>query len=456
MEDREKREILQEVARRLYRNEQPKSEQLFQLLMHRIYGNEKPITKLFAIKLLNRLFKSTSEVKVPIMERIVKRYYSDEAGKVLYEEKKVKELVSEDAKDGDVWSTGGKQLISHAGIKKIADFAGVTFTSPEIIDKPNNVNRKGFYVIVGASSFNRLTTHEVGSAHDENAKGKISNEFRFEMAHKRAMDRALLSHLGFHDIYSSEESDAWSTEENLRLQLTQKNQQIQNMMSEGKRLRNEMKQGQINFQTELQKLKQDIDKRSVFIDKLLGYVALSENDEKYAKEYLSTIIERKDYEYMNTLTKHNDKTIRYAAIRLLKLDALQIEEQEAKRQKEIEVEQADKQHQLMKEQIKVNQQIIKPHPTKQEKEYQEIKPHQTEVNDNSTIVPQPLAASVGAESHTHLEINSVEGFEATKEVESMQQTGSSSLQSKPFTMTPINLEEEIQEYEPVDFTKEDQ
>ncbi|PGK51472.1 hypothetical protein CN918_27145 [Priestia megaterium] len=450
MEHQDRRDILQEIAQRLYHNEQPKNEQIFHLLMHRLYCESKPISKKTAAKLVKRLFKPTLEVKVPIMERIVRRYYTSEKGDIKYEERKIKELISSDAKDGDVWSTGGKQLLSHAGIKKIADFAQVTFTNPEIIDRPNSNNRKGFYVVVGASSFNRLTTHEVGSAHDDNAKNKISSEFRFEMAYKRAMDRALLSHLGFHDIYSSEESDAWSTEENLRLQISQKNKQVQQMAADGKRIQNEMKQENTRLQAEVQRLQQDVEKRSAFIDKLLGYMTLPDTDEKYPKQYLSMIVERKDYDYMQALTKNNDKTIRYAAIRLLKLDAMHIEEQEAKRQKEQEVESIEQPQEPIKEQIKINEQIIASRTEPVNKEYQEIKPYST------TNVPQPLAASVEVQLPIHPETISVEGIEASQEVENMQQTAPSSLQSKPFTMTPINPEEKPKEFERVDFTLDDQ
>jgi len=449
MEHQDRREILKDIAQRLYHNEQPKSEQILNLLMQRLYCENKTISKKFATKLVKRLFVTTMEVKIPLMERIVRRYYKDKKGEMQYEEKKIKEIVSSDKKDGDIWSTGSKQLISHAGIKKIADFAEVTFTSPEIIDRPNSNNRKGFYLVVGASSPNRVPTYEVGSAHDENAKNKISDEFRFEMAHKRAMDRALLSHLGFHDIYSSEESDAWSTEENLKLQLSQKNNQIKQITNEGNRTRNEMKVENEKLKAEIATLRQDVERRSVFIDKLLSYVALPANDEKYPNQYLSTIVERKDYEYMQGLTKNNDKTIRYAAIRLLKLDAMHIEEQEAKRQKEQEIEKNEQSQGPIKEQIKINQQIIAPRKEPVKQEYQEIKPLPPE------ITSQPLAASVEAESLVHQEKSPEEEITATQEVESMQQTAPSILQSKPFTMTPIEPEEKPKEFEHVDFTLED-
>ena len=318
MTPQEKKEILYSIAEKLYTNYEAKGEILY-LLIERIVKGEKPVEKEFVERLLKRFFVKQPESKVPVMERFITRYYEDKDGKIKEERKKIKEIVSQDEKDGDFWEADGKQILSLNGILKCAAFADVKFGNLEAVDKPNSNNAKGFYLTVEASSLNRHTTYGTGSANDDNAKSDIANKFKFETAHSRAITRTFLTHVGLFDVYSGVEADDWSKEEHLKRQLNQQNRMLNQTREQAKREIDKVKAT----------AKDEISRRNRMIDELAKYVALPPDDEKYPSTYILTIIEKGDYEYAQELTKHSNTNIGWVAKRLLSLNRATIEEQEA-------------------------------------------------------------------------------------------------------------------------------
>jgi hypothetical protein len=241
--------------------------------------------------------KQEKPKKTPLLERLVKRIY-EENGEQKEEFKMVREIISDDPRDGDVWETGdGKVVVSHPGIKKLADFVGAYWEEPRLDDRPNTNNDKGFYFHFTCVFPDGSKGHEVGSANDRTTKNELSNSIKYEMAYKRGQDRSFLnsSYMKMYDIYSADEADAWSKEEMLKRQLEQKDRYIKQIINQGK--------SQIAVKDEV------IRKYVNFSDVLLRYVALPKDDEKYPSEYISTIIEREDYEYVQELINHEDKQI---------------------------------------------------------------------------------------------------------------------------------------------------
>lgn len=317
----EKREYVLQIAEKLYQNNKAKNEELLYLLMQRLLGDEKPVRKQFVEKLMKRMFVPIESSKVDVMERLLTRYYRDENGKLKQEEKKIREIVSQDKNINDYWETNGKKLLTHQGIMKCADFVGVNFTKPDTVDEPNSNNDRGFYMVVEASSENRMPRSGAGSANEKNAKGDISGSYKFEMAHKRAVGRAFLTHMGLHDVYSSDESDSWSLEEMLKKQLEQQKKQLQQVIQQGKVEQNRLTQLLVEKNGEVKR-------RNDFIDIMLEYASLDENDEKYPNTRISKIIEKEDYEYLEQLKQHKDKKIAYTVKRLLALHGATVEEKE--------------------------------------------------------------------------------------------------------------------------------
>lgn len=100
-----------------------------------------------------------------------------------------------------VWDCHGVWVIYHKAIELIAAKAGVTFSSPTIIEA--NAEKK----IVSLCVFGHLGDHtewSIGEAAPYNNK----NGYPFAMAEKRGKDRVVLKLIGLHgEIYSEDEAD---------------------------------------------------------------------------------------------------------------------------------------------------------------------------------------------------------------------------------------------------------
>lgn len=399
----EKREYVLKIAEKLYHNNKAKNEELLYLLMQRLLHDTKSVRKQFVEKLMKKLFVAIEPSRVDVMERFLTRYYRDEDGKLQEEKKKIKEIVSQDKSINDYWETNGKKLLTHQGIMKCADFVEVRFGSPDNIDKPNSNNDHGFYMVVEASSENRIPTFGVGSANTKNATGNISGSFKLEMAHKRAIGRAFLTHVGLHDVYSSEEADAWSMEETLKKQVEQQKKQVQQVIQQGLAEQKRLNQLLLDKEGEVQR-------RNGFIDRMLEYVSLPEEDEKYPNVRISTIIEKEDYEYVEQLKMHKDKNIAYTAKRLLALHSATIEEKE-----KIEQIQAAGMNEVTEEKDEKHvQEVIE----KEEEETKVVSTHkQVEVDKAKPFTLEPISEEVVEEDEP---IHQEESDEKIFELESMK------------------------------------
>lgn len=350
--------------------------------------------------------------KVPLLERLVKRIFTEE-GEQKEEYKKVKEVISEDPRDGDVWETGdGKVVISHTGIKKLADYVGAEWDEGELDDRPNSNNDKGFYFRITCRFPDGSKSKEVGSAHDKNAKGDISLSHKYEMAYKRAQDRAFLnsSYMKMYDVYSAEESDSWSKEEMLKRQLEQQERYIKETLANGN--------------AQLQAKEDTLRRYIAFSDRLLYYVALPQDDEKYPGEHITSIIEREDYEYLQRLQKSDDKTMVYIVNRLLKLSNLTLEEQTARDEAEASTQFNEATEEQKQEVVTDNQST------------------DNVVNEQTTEVVSE-ASTQNHEQNTESSVPILEKAGPTGEKQVKNE------QPKPFTLEPIG--DDGDELETVDF-----
>ena len=107
-----------------------------------------------------------------------------------------------------VWDCHGVWVIYHKAIELIAAKAGVTFSSPTIIEA--NAEKK----IVSLCVFGHLGDHtewSIGEAAPYNNK----NGYPFAMAEKRGKDRVVLKLIGLHgEIYSEDEADDFKQQDN--------------------------------------------------------------------------------------------------------------------------------------------------------------------------------------------------------------------------------------------------
>lgn len=107
----------------------------------------------------------------------------------------------------EVWETSGntkRTIITHDGIKKIADTAGVN-KDPEyvVLTQPDVYNNYQYTIQVKICRKNECVT-EIGEANRGNLGSKGRNN-PANMAQKRAFDRAVLRLLGITGILSEEE-----------------------------------------------------------------------------------------------------------------------------------------------------------------------------------------------------------------------------------------------------------
>lgn len=107
----------------------------------------------------------------------------------------------------EVWETKGKTkrtIITHDGVKKIADVAGVSQDVQYTILTQPDVYNNYQYTIQARICRGKECTSEIGEANRQNlgAKGRQNPA---NMAQKRAFDRAVLRLLGITGILSEEE-----------------------------------------------------------------------------------------------------------------------------------------------------------------------------------------------------------------------------------------------------------
>lgn len=424
----EKREYVWKIADKHYHNNKAKNEELLYLLMQRLLTDGKDVRKQFVEKLMKKMFVSIEPAKVDVMERFLTRYYRDEEGNIKEEKRKIGEIVSQDKNVKDYWETNGKKLLTHQGILKCADFVGVKFSSPEVVDKPNSNNDKGFFMIVEASSENRIPTIGAGSANDKSSQGEISNSYKFEMAHKRAVDRAFLAHVGLHDVYSSEEADSWSVEEMLRKQVEQQRKQMQQVIHQGKAEQQRLNQLLLEKDGEVKR-------RNGFIDRMLAYVSLPEDDNKYPNTRILTIIEKEDYEYVEQLKTHEDVNIAYTAKRLLALHGATIEQREEMEQVQKEAEKEITQEQDEKEAKQIVEQT-ETDSTPKKVENQEGKPFTLE-NITEEITEEPNEKESVEENDL---ISEKKESEEVVKKEVTVHAQESKEEAKPFQLDEVNNE----------------
>lgn len=110
--------------------------------------------------------------------------------------------------EGDYWQTTGRvkrTIITHNGVKKIADIAGVNkVVGYQVLTHPDAMNNYQYTIIATVSSEQHGTANEIGEANRSNlgAKGRGNPA---NMAQKRAYDRAVFRLLEIDGVLSEEE-----------------------------------------------------------------------------------------------------------------------------------------------------------------------------------------------------------------------------------------------------------
>lgn len=225
-----------------------------------------------------------------ILERLVKRLIEGEDGKLKEETTRVGEQIDPEK---DVYPSGNKYIMTHPGIRKLARWVGAYWSDIDIVDVPTKENDRGYGVRAKCVFPDGSVSISTGSANDKNTidkknpKNTISNDYKLEMAEKRGADRAFLrsNYIGFFDVYSDQESTSFQEEET-----------------------NKMPKKVMQKDPEMPEVKD-----------LIKYVELPENDEKYPEEKVYNVWKvHQDKEYIEELTKHETKEIRFIAKGILK------------------------------------------------------------------------------------------------------------------------------------------
>jgi hypothetical protein len=237
---------------------------------------------------LNEKLKELLERKI-ISQEIVK-------GEKVYVEKQLLDHINEN----DIYLVDGKPVMKHIAIQKLARAVGAYWVEVDIVDTPRQENDRGYGVKVKCEFPDGSISLSTASANDKNTIDKskpnntISNDYKLEMAEKRASDRAFLrsNYVGLFDVSSSEEAEVFSTDNK---EITSLKNIIRKLKEENDRLKKQNK--------EIPTLMESI-----------NHIALPEDDEKYpGLPILQVWSKHQDLEYIQKLADSKNKTFSWIA-----------------------------------------------------------------------------------------------------------------------------------------------
>lgn len=153
-----------------------------------------------------------------ILEKMVKRFKEEDgSSQKEYEYLAIGDIIDPD-RDG--WYVNNMYVLKHAGIQKLATWMRADWTETEVVDKPTRENDRGYAVKATCTFPDGSVSKRLGSANDKNTfdknnpNNRIANNYKLEIAEKRAMDRSFLrsQYVGLPEVYSEEESHTFANQ----------------------------------------------------------------------------------------------------------------------------------------------------------------------------------------------------------------------------------------------------
>lgn len=276
-----------------------------------------------------------------------------------YEWIEIQELIKDEEIDKYVYEISGKVIFKHVLIMKMANWVGADFEESKPIQVGNENNNYRDLFNCSCRFPDGSVSHMTGESSYLTIKehNNIGRGFMAAVAEKRGRDKAFLRsrYIDFPDIYSEEEADDFKEE---------KKEQDRLAREEERRKQQE---------------KPPVNPNVPKLGELYRYVSLPESDPKYPRERVVEVwMKHKDKEYIEELSKSEDKII--ASVAQVSFDRILRLEKEEKERQEKELKEQEKQEET---QIEENSVVIEEEKEVENAEVKEVEEKIEEVGDKA-------------------------------------------------------------------------